>query len=498
MLSSKPLGYLRMLITAWMFGTSAGMDAFHMAGSIVALFAGTISSAMESAVLPELERLRSGEGGPEASRSLFALVTWIVLFLVALLCAAFAIAPGVLIRFFASGFDDERIRIGAAMLWWLTPFAVVTMLRPLLEVWAMFRERYTLSSISGSIFNFIAIPALLLSAPAIGVYAVAFSMSLGHLCTLLLFFFALGGLPLAWKGSAALRRSLAQVLQNATFAMVLVGAGTLLTVVDKYFASRLPEGSVAAISYAGSIVGILALLISNPLGFFLAKISRAVAEAPAEASRMAQQAISLVAAYFMPVALLTAAVSTSLISLIYGWGSFDARSVQMTALVLTAYLPGTLFAIMASVVHRYAQAKQKLGTIAAMAYVLIAFNALLDWLFVNRWGLAGLAWATSITQCTTFVVYYAVVVRGSLPGYLLQTRFFQQLLLVLAAGAVVHGCLRFGPVVQLLAAAVIGPTVLFLAERLHLLPGVPEHWRPRALAGFLAASAASFFHGARP
>ncbi len=138
-MASKPMGYVRMLITAWAFGTSPGMDAFHLASGIVALFAGCIGTAMQSAVLPEIERLRATAADDDVCRSVYAVVVWVVLFVSALMCAAFAIAPGVLVRFFAGGFDAERIRMGAIMLWWLFPFAVVTIFRPLLEIWAMFR-----------------------------------------------------------------------------------------------------------------------------------------------------------------------------------------------------------------------------------------------------------------------------------------------------------------------------------------------------------------------
>ena len=142
-----------MLVTAWAFGTSSEMDAFHLANGVILLFAGTMGSAMDNALLPELERLRKEENGERGGRALAAFVAWCLVLATVLFCAALVVAPGVIIRFFARSFDAERIRMGAIMLWWSIPFAAATMLKPLLDVWALFTERYTLSSLCGTLFK---------------------------------------------------------------------------------------------------------------------------------------------------------------------------------------------------------------------------------------------------------------------------------------------------------------------------------------------------------
>ena len=483
-MSSKPLGYLRMLVTAWAFGTSPGMDSFHLASSIIALFAGSIGSAMESAVLPELVRLR--ERGEDVScRSVFAVIAWGVFFLASLLCVALIIAPGVLIRFFASGFDSERIRMGAVMLWWLLPFAVVTMTKPLLTVWAMLEEKYTLSCITASVFNFVAIPALLLGIPLIGVYSVALSMSAGHAVTFILLLFGLRGIPLIWRKDTILWSSLRTIAQNSCLTLIIVGATTIFMIVDRYFASRLPSGSVAAISYGGSVMGIITTTAVTPLVFFLARVSKSVAVDEAEARATVRQTIALMMAYFIPVSLFTAATARSIISIVYGWGNFSTDSVFMTATAFSAYSCGIVFALCLTVLYRYAQARQKLGVIVILTYVLILTNAVLDWAMVGRWGIGGLALATSITQVIGFVMYYCAIIGGSLPRFLLEIHFFQQAVFAGVFAWVAWQCEGLGSIWQLTIAACLAFANLFLADRLGLFRGVPEHWRPVRLAAYL-------------
>ena len=485
LLSSKPLGYLRMLITAWAFGTSPGMDAFHLASGIISLFAGTISGAMDSAILPELEFMRKEENGDENCRSLVAFVAWVLMFLTALLCTAIIIAPGVLIRFFAGGFDAERIRMGALMLWWLMPFTIVTMLKPLLEVWSIFTERYTVSAVTSLFFNFVAIPSLLLLIPIIGVYSVAASLGLGHMAVFIIFICVLGGLPLRFKYSSLPFSHILNVTKNTGFLLILTAAGTLFVIVDRYFASRLPGGSVAAISYASTIIGMTTLAAATPTNFFLAKIARAATESASGAKDMALQAMSILIAYFLPVSLLLAASARPIVTLIYGWGNFDAHSVEMTSVCVSAYSLGIIFSLASGILGRYAQASRRLSTIVAMTYVMVALNALLDYIMINFWGLFGLALATSITQMIGFVLSYVVMIGWDVFGFLKKIRFFHQLAAVFVCSAVVILWGELGLIAQLLSAVILGAAYLFLSERAGLLSGVPEHWRPSHLAFYL-------------
>jgi putative peptidoglycan lipid II flippase len=489
---SKPLGYLRNLIIAWAFGTSAAMDAYHAASGVIFLFAGSIGVAIESSVLPEVERVRR-ESGRDFSRvrSLFALIAWIALLITGLLCAAFAIAPGVLVKFIASGFDPERVRMGALMIWWLSPFAMVTIFRPMADVWALFTERFTVASVCGLSFNFIAIPALLLLRPIIGPYAVAACMSVGQAAIFIIFILALGGIPMRVVPPLISKESLYRISKNAFYSVLITSCGTLYTIVDKYFASRLPTGSVAAISYGGILLALINTAALTPLSFFLAKISRLVTADPEAGEEMTRQCAAISFAYMLPIGFFTAVTAKSIVSIVFGWGNFDERSVAMTATCLAGYNLGLTFAIPATIVYRYAQARQKLGRTTPFIYAMVALNALLDWVMVSRWGLWGLALATSVTQTVSFAVYYKVVMTGSLVRFLWESKFHCQFAAISACCALLWAADGLGSAAELLIAAAVLFAYLFAAEGAGIMPFVPKHWRPSGLLFFFAQAAKS-------
>ena len=489
---SKPLGYLRNLIVAWAFGTSAAMDAFHVASGIVSLFAGSVGSAVESSVLPEMERIRKESGGDMARcRSLFALCAWVVLVLTCTLCAAFAIAPGVLVRFIASGFDPERVRMGALMIWWLSPFAFVTIFRPLADVWALFSEKFTTASVCGLLFNFIAIPTLLLLRPVIGPYAVAACMSVGHGVLFVVFMAALRGIPIKTDRALVSRSSLSRISANALFSVLISSSGTLYTIVDKYFASGLPVGSVTAISYGALLLGIASTVSLTPLSFFLARISRLVTESSLEGEAMTRQCVAISFAYVLPAGLVTSVAARPIVSAVFGWGNFDERSVAMTATSLAGYSLGLVFGISYTIIYRYAQARQRIAVITPVIYAMIGVNALLDWVMVGLWGLWGLALATSVTQMCAFVAYYKLTMSGSLIRFLWESKLHWQAAALSAVCALVSASGSLGAAPQLLVALAAALAYLFAAERAGLMPLVPEHWRPKALFAYLTQASSS-------
>ncbi|MDR1915869.1 MAG: polysaccharide biosynthesis C-terminal domain-containing protein [Synergistaceae bacterium] len=489
---SKPVGYLRTLIVAWAFGTGIGMDSFHLASGVIALFAGSVGQTMEGVILPELVRVRERTGDLNACRQITAFIMCLLIIFTLLFCAAVLIAPGVLIRLFARGFDAERIRMGAHMLWWLIPFSIVTMLKPILDIWALFTERFTMSSLCSSLFNIFGIPALLISIPMIGVYSVALCMSFGHGMVFIIFIIALRGVPLLWRRKDFPWASIARIAKNSVSTMILVTAGTIFIMADRYFASGLPEGSVAAISYASGVMGILSLIVSSPMSFFLSKVSKLASGDIDESRLMVESTISLITAYFMPASVMLMVSAKPLISLIYGWGNFDARSIDMTSTCLAAYSIGFAASMGATVIYRYAQALQRLGTIVVLTYCLILLNIALNMAMVERWGLLGLALATSITQVCGFILYYFIVMKNSLPSFLMRIRFFHQMSLSLAFAAAIWSIGHFNQAAQGIAAIISAVLYLAAAERLNLMPCVPEHWRPSKLLEFLISAARSY------
>lgn len=482
---SKPFGYLRILIIAWLFGASAIMDAFQLALGVISLFAGSIGGSMQSAVLPELERVRKETGSAGKCRSLLAFSAWCAILMTAILCAALFIAPGVMIRAFAGGFDAERIRYGAYMIWWLSPYAVVTMIAPIVAVWALFTERYVASAVSSLPYNFILIPLLLLSAPLIGEYAMGLSQSAASVILLVITVIVIRGFPMRFKFSGLPLASLRRIGANTLLVLAMTATSMVYVVVDRYFASLLPVGAVSSISYGNMLTTAFTSLAAAPFGFFFARISRLVNEDREEAVSAVKQTLAIVSAYILPAGILSSAAARPLVSLFLGWGNFGEEAVTMTSMSLTGYNISMAFSFFGMALGNYAQATQRLVRLLPLSYVMIGTNALLDWLMVRPLGVFGLALATSLTTALSFTATYLILIDRSIIRFLAQIRFFAQLAVLAPCGLAVYFSEPLGTAAQLVLLAAISVIYFIAGERLGLMASVPEHWRPGALFNYV-------------
>jgi len=476
-LAGKPFGYIRTLITAALFGAGPAMDVFHVATGVADLFVGTTRLSVETALLPELSRLRQ-DGKETAEFSLMAVSLWICLGLSALYALVFLVFPKEVMSLFAFGFRDSRLELGIKMLALLVPFLFVSALYGMLTTWALHTGKLTLPSLVESLYNPIAIPLLLILAPLYGALALPLSLSLSWAVRLAIMLFAMKGIP--WRWNEIPWSSLGRVGRNALFCVGMIAAGTLYQITDRFFASLLPVGTVAALGYAGFVYVLPLSLMENPLQIFLARASRTAVEAPEEGPRAVERMVRVGLYYFLPLGVSVAAMARPLVSVAFGYGAFTEQATALSGRCLSAYAVALAFALGGAVLWRYAQSRGKLKEVMLVGYVTVLLNVFFDWIFAKLWGAPGIALATSLVTVL---------------GLFVNARF----LLPAGAGARLGGLsLRLLPWSLAWAipvywlsgrstfwALVTGSLALLanwvLLERLPMFSDVPPEWMPRVL-----------------
>jgi putative peptidoglycan lipid II flippase len=276
---------------------------------------------------------------------------------------------------------------------------------------------------------------------------------------------------------------------NASGIAAVLAMSSAFVAIDRYFASRLPQGSVSAISYASASVGLLTTLAASPMGYFLSRISRAASRDAAAARDMTLDAVALAMAYMAPMCAFLAAAARPLVSAMFGWGNFGAESVGMTSICLASYGLGVPFTFAAGLMYRYSMADGRMKTLIRITAAGLFINIALDWALVAGFGLLGLSLATSAAQFASFALYYKFMVDMRMASFLLQIKFFQQAALAAPMAGVVVLARPLGPAAGLVLSAALYGASLFLSERLGLMARVPPHWRPSGLARYLAGLA---------
>jgi len=199
-------------------------------------------------------------------------------------------------------------------------------------------------------------------------------------------------------------------------------------VVDRSMASSLATGSIGALSYADTILGIFYMVgISLGIAVFPSLSRMAAINDAAATARTIVSSIRLLIFILTPITLLVILFGSPLVGLLLGRGRFDTGAVQMTSDALGAYAVGLIAIAAIYVLQRAFFAMTDNVVPFVVGFGAAIFHVGLNWLLMQSWAHAGIALSTSITALATAIVLLIFLARrlpeillGALALYLLR------------------------------------------------------------------------------
>ncbi|MDI6809236.1 MAG: lipid II flippase MurJ [Candidatus Eisenbacteria bacterium] len=386
-------GMTSQIVVAWYFGTSYAMDAFLAAFVIPAYIQALFLTGLPFVLLPAFIREREGGRDEDA----WALIGTFVRILgpgMTVLAIAGSIAAPIIIRISAPGLSSSSAEMAARML------AVLMFNVPLV----------TLSSISTGVQNARGRFLWPAAAPALG--------SLANIAVVVAGYRTIGATALAY---GALASSLVQA--GVTFGpvlkhgwqyviplsdqrvrravrllspIVLFGLlGRASPVLERYFASRLAEGSISYLGYAGRISVLVQVLLGTGIvtAIFPDMVRGSVASGKAGVLEQYQKALRFTLVITLPAVALLSVLALPAVQLVFQRGQFTFQSAASTAAVLPLVLGTVLCNIFGDVIGRALYAQGKTFGFNLAGAIAIVFYPVLAGIAVPGMGYRGLALA---------------------------------------------------------------------------------------------------------
>ncbi|HEX8096790.1 MAG TPA: lipid II flippase MurJ [Pyrinomonadaceae bacterium] len=403
---------VRELVVAWRFGTGDALDAFIIA-SLVPLFVVNIAAgSFNAAFIPTYIRVREREG-PAAAQDLFSsAVGWSACLLV-LVSALVVLCAPLYLPLLGSGFGAEKLRTTFRLLSVIAPVVFFSGLASTLAAALNAAERFALAATLPVLTPLAGILFLLL-APGWGVYAIAVGIVFGSALELTLLALAL------WRHGVRLRPRLGAPdahTRDVAGQYVPVVAGALLmggtNLVDQAMAATLPAGSVASLTYGGRVVGFLLALGATALGTVLVPYFSGMA-ARSEWARLRGTLSFYLKTVFLVCVPLTALLvfgSAPLVQILFQRGSFTPADTGRVALVQSLYALQIPFYVAGILVVRLISALRANRVIMWAAALSLLLNVALNYLFMRRLGVAGIALSTSVVYLFSFAYCWARLAR---------------------------------------------------------------------------------------
>lgn len=401
------------LVVAYQFGAGDELDAFLMAFLIPSFAINLIGGSLNAALIPTYIQVRKQEG-MAAAANLYASVLSGSLFLLSATSVALFAAGPFLLRTVAVEFSQEKLALTGSLYNTLLPCLLLSGLATTWGAILNAHERFSLAAIAPAVLAFMTIFVLLALNSAMNIYALAIGVLAGTVCHAALLGWGVDreGLRLlpGWSGvTPALKAVWNQ------YAPMLAGAALIgsTEVVGQIMAASLGSGSVSILSYGNKIPMLLLGVGSLAAGTaVLPYFSEMVAAGQWEEIRHTLLTYArLIAAVTIPLTAILVAFSEPIVELLFQRGAFtDAHTRQVAWVQSLALLQIVPFALGILAVRLLSSLKANHILMWGSAISLV-LTIILNYLFIQPLGVAGIALATSLMYGVSMCFLYAMVFR---------------------------------------------------------------------------------------
>ncbi len=394
------------MVFAYLFGSSAFMDAFRIAFNIPNLLRDFFGEgSMNAAFVPIFSEYRTREGEESANRYLSSFLLPLIIVLSIIVSLGIIFSPQI-VSLLARGFtrDPLQFEVAVKLTRLMFPFLMLISFASVVMGILIYFDRFFITGIYTVFFNLAVIICSFLLYRNLGIFGAAVGVLVGGGVQLifLLFFLPKAGIRLKkpeW-GHPGVKQSLCLVIP-VFFAFA---ASKINVSVTLFLASLLPAGNISHLSYAYRVMQL-------PLGMF--GVAVAAVTLP-ELSRKAAQkldqypyilsSIRTVFLLSIPSVFLLITVRMSAIRILYEHGAFTLQDSVRTASILLFYILGIPFISGNQVIINVYFSQKNTKTPMRISYIALLINVVLAIFLLNTLQARGLALAVSLSGLVQFIL----------------------------------------------------------------------------------------------
>jgi putative peptidoglycan lipid II flippase len=394
---AKTAGASKAVFLARFFGPSKELDAYLIAFLIPSLLCDALSGALVPALVPSLveaDRL----DGPSSANAVYSYSLRRALLLMTLLAGALVGCIG-LLDALARPLGLGGLKLERELLLMMIPMLPLSAVNGVWRSLLNARKRFFVAAIAPVLTPLVIIGVLLCWSGSSGVYALAMGTTAGMAAELLLLGAAVHylGYPVAPPAMAAPSAAVAIHTQYRALlaSNILVGGSAF---VDQAIAATLGSGSISIFNFGTRLITVL--LAIGPVSLstiILPSLSEISAERDwGRLWRSASKYVLVSLAVVIPVTVGLIPFSEPIAHLLFHRGAFGEADAKAVAVVQACSLLQLPVATALTIVSRLV-ASLKVNEILLPCSVFgIIANAVLDYVLMRRYGVAGIVLATSI------------------------------------------------------------------------------------------------------
>lgn len=398
-LIGKLFSFFREMVFSYFYGTSAITDAFNTSTTAATLIFSVITYALSKTYIPSFSKISKERGEAAGDDFTNKLLNFSLFLCTTIMILGLVFAPYI-VKMFAIGYDGEKLKIASLFM-----RAVILTMYP--NIYAAIFSSYL--QIKGD-FITPALPLLILNI----ILGITVAISKGNIYIMaagifLAYFVQFAVFPKKIKESGFKRKRAKAKIDEDIRTLIKLSIPTIFsmaavyisTIVDQSFASIVAnDGGVSVINYSLKILRIVSSTFIVPFQITAYPIiGKLAAEGNFnEVKNITSKTMVKIMILFIPSLVGLMVLSRPIISFVYMRGAFGYEDMIRTADVLfyyTIYLIGPAVADLLYLSFFSVQ-NTKIPTI--ISFIQLSVNVFLDFTLSAKYGLVGLALATTLSQ----------------------------------------------------------------------------------------------------
>jgi len=430
-LVSRPIGFVREAIQAYLFGATMLVDAFVVAfifpELIQTLF---VTGATSAFLIPVCSRY--ADDPEEFSRIYGTFINLAILILGFISLILFFCGSRIMS---ITGFPPETKKVAATLFIIMIPVIALHGILSVQKAFLNVKYHFAAPEMSGILWNIIFIVSALALKSRIGIYSLAVGVSVGSLAQVLMQIPWLKLNGISYRFTLTFKHpSVHEAKRLFTGALIATSVVPINSLVDKLIGSHLPPGQVASLAYALRIFILPFSLFAVPVYTVLfPTVSRLYHQRDWDGIRShIDSSMVLIFVTLVPSTILLCLAGDGILKILYERGAFMAKDTALAQRALFGFSIGLIFYGLSISFVRIFNAIHDVRTPAIVGIGCIALNAILDYLLMKPFQNMGIALATSIASFYNFMVLYLVLKKRI--GYRIGRKGLRDMIKSLVAG----------------------------------------------------------------
>lgn len=404
-LVSRVLGLARSVVVAYYFGASAGTDAFFSAFKISNFFRQLLGEgALGTSFIPLYNEKVGKEGEEEGKKFIFSILNIVFIFSV-IVSVGMIIFSDEIIAVIVNGFSDETKIIASDLLKIMSCYFIFISLAGMIGAILNNFKCFAVPASTSIFFNLAILGGAIFFGKTYGIKAMAYGVLFGGFLQLVIV------LPQFFKRTGIYKFKIDfkdAYIKRIFYLMLpmLVGivARQFNTIVDQFFASYLETGGVSALENATRIynlpIGVFGISISTVI---YPALSKKIVNKDFEAvEEDIKKGLNILLFLVVPSTIVLTVYATDVVRLIFEYGQFSKRAVEITSDSLLYYSLGLYFYTAIHLMTRAFYGMKNSRDPVKFSILSIAINIILNMLFIKTLQYKGLALSTSIAAMVNF------------------------------------------------------------------------------------------------